>query len=399
MLDRFVLYLSIVLTSLSFVILSDGISNDCSIASQVCIAVLFVKALFKLIIRQVKVPKTISIWFTMVLVSFLLYMLYADSPSIILADIRQIFLPLAITFSSYVIFYNKQGNFERTFIFLCLFTAICSLYALASSGGFTIMALYRDGIVKNQTAPYFAQFCIIAFLTALNTNKRALSVLMLITAFSLLAYPVVLRARTATLGTLFIIAFAFIKKYRIRVVYLIPILCGILLISFGDEINKIFESSIIGNVNASDLDSISSGRLSRNESSFSHWMGYFFFGTLSTFNQISSQITNNSYLIPHLFLLWTLVKYGLIGSLPFIIVYFINFFTAIKIYKSDYKKNQFMFLCLALSYIISLAEYSAPFGPGSSFILTYILFGISIKDYHKSKQSNRTFKHNMVTEG
>jgi len=399
MIDRLLLICSIALTSLSFVITSDVFSDGCAMASQACIFILFIKALFKISVRRFKLPKPIYIWVTMTLISLLLYVLYPYDSMIILSDIRQIFLPLAITFCSYVLFNITHEDFERVLIFLCIFTAICAIYAIISSGGFTIMTLYREGVVKNQTAPYFVQFSIIAFLIALKNKSRALTILMFFVALMLLAYPVVLRARTATLGALVIVLFAFIKKYRVHIIYILPILCVIAISYFGDEIKQLFESSIIGNANISDIDGISSGRLSRNEESFSDWMDYFFFGSLSTFNHISSNITKNAYLIPHFYLLWTLVKYGLIGSVPFFVIYFYNLVTAIKISRTNYETNQYMLLCMLLAYIVSLAEYSAPFGPGSSFIITYILYGKSIKYCDSTNHSCKSIKkRNILTE-
>ena len=78
----------------------------------------------------------------------------------------------------------------------------------------------------------------------------------------------------------------------------------------------------------------------------------------------------------HVYVLHTVMQYGILGSLPFIIFYLIIILKAFRILLSiqGYTINILVFMILIVSLVISLLEYSYPYGPGvSQFILWFLL--------------------------
>lgn len=393
---RLIIILSIAFTSIAFANISAGISRLCELASQGCIILVFIKSLYLLASKKVRMTNNLKIWFLLLFLTLPFIPFYRCGNNSMVEDIRQVTIPFIITVSAYSLFNVDSNKLNRILIYLCVLTCICGISAIIISGGFEISSLYREGISKNQTAPYFAQFSIVSLVIALNSKNPKISILMYFIALILLTYPIVLRARAATLGAVFIELCVLYHRYRLRVMYVVLIFLVVIVSNYGEELRMLFELSIIGNTDINDIDSVTSGRVSRNGVSFNDWVDNFFLGTLNSDSFVGDKIVNGTYDIPHFYLLWTLVKYGIIGSLPFIIIYISNFVYAFKILKKKCAASMLMFACIGFSYIVSFAEYCAPFGPGSSFILTYTLFGYTIRKYSEMLKRKPKVFNNII---
>ena len=131
-----------------------------------------------------------------------------------------------------------------------------------------------------------------------------------------------------------------------------------------------FWTSITYNHIITDLNALSSGRIQLIEDSFVWIKTYPLFGFIGVESIPISEYT-------HVFILHTWMQYGLLGSLPFLLFYLFFVLIIIKIL-FNIEKDVFsilVFMLLSVSYVISLLEYSYPYGPGVSQFILWMMLG------------------------
>lgn len=188
-------------------------------------------------------------------------------------------------------------------------------------------------------------------------------------------FPVIMRARACMLSLFVLIFFITFRKYGFKSFTIIPIFVIVLFFIEGDYLVDIFRRSFLGSSNINDIESLTSGRSSRASDAIAFILKYPLFGALNDVYYIF----NPAFRIPHQFLLWKLVKYGILGSLPYIVVYISLIIYSIRLFRHKCIINDVTLINLSSAIILSFAEYSAPFGPATSFIICYIVTGYSFK--------------------
>ncbi len=131
-----------------------------------------------------------------------------------------------------------------------------------------------------------------------------------------------------------------------------------------------FWTSITYNRIITDLNALSSGRIQLIEDSFVWIKTYPLFGFIGVESIPISEYT-------HVFILHTWMQYGLLGSFPFLLFYLFFVLIIIKIL-FNIEKDVFsilVFMLLSVSYVISLLEYSYPYGPGVSQFILWMMLG------------------------
>lgn len=328
----------------------------------------------------------LKLWGTVLIILLLVYLIipyYAQS--YLLSDTLELFIPFAVTYSSYKLFKCDDKNLIKGLAIISLVSIFVIPLILKNTGGFEIMEMYRSDINKNQTAPFFAQIGLIAIALSLSDKLNLIyKIIFIITALLSLAYCSILSARTATLAFILIGFFLIWEKYKLKVIVIIPLLMGLLFV-FGEDITAFFNTSIIGNRDITNLDSLTSGRFERAEDSMAFIIANPLFGALNYYGSV----WQDSYEIPHIYLLWKILKYGIIGALPFCIIYAAIAFKALSMLK-NWKKYELPLCCLIVAFFTSFSEYSSPFGPGSSYILCYILFGHALSIENSSKHEDKS---------
>ena len=80
---------------------------------------------------------------------------------------------------------------------------------------------------------------------------------------------------------------------------------------------------------------------------------------------------------PHNYILNKWVNYGILGSLPLVLFYLYLWFFAFKEIKSHVKNTNFTLplWVLLFSLVVSLFEYTYPYGPGTSQLMVWFLLG------------------------
>lgn len=365
--------LAAVFTSLSFMFVNTPLTSVFGVCGQGLVVYLFVIALIKsLSYKSEKLPRILRLWIgilVLIVLGALILPSYTLSGGWI--DVRETFLPFAIAFSAYYLLDIDNENLQRWFTVFAAISACAAIYIVLNTGGFQIGELYRQDVFKNQTAPYFCQIGLISLAIALKSkNKVQLCVLLGMFAVCLV-YSVTMRARTATFTTLFLSLVLLYRSHKIWISAVVAI-AGVLW--FGDAILDVAQKSVVGQYDIHSANSLTAGRTQRNADSFKFLMNNPLFGALD-YSPKAATVWNESYLIPHMYVLWKMVRFGILGAVPFLILYFAVGWSGYKLFRYHWATTKFAVICLMLAYIESLAEYASPFGPGTTYILCYMLYG------------------------
>ncbi len=261
----------------------------------------------------------------------------------------------------------KKKQFTRLInIYIVLYTlaALSIVYVFAS--GFVINEQYLP-VPKNQLAPAFGVAFILAVYFAFKKKgigKWFYYILSALLGASLL----VIRGRAVIVAvflTLFIFIFYYVRSTKRR--FLI-IAVSLIIIPFIGQF--VYEAMFL-NFDISDMNSISTGRWSRNIMGIDYFLKHPLFGTLE------QTFTGKTI---HNYILITLVSYGaLLGS----IVLFIYFKYIFRIIKAI-RQNTFQYfevgpLVMVIIFVISLSEYTYPYAPGSAIFFPFFLMGQYLK--------------------
>lgn len=381
-------YLAILATVLSFMFSSSPIEKVAQLISEVSIIILFLLAIYRFLVfnNTKQLPRILKIWVMVLAIILILAIAVPDYASkSVWGDLRETFIPFAITFSAFFLFQESDEQLHGWLLFLCCISAIAAVYILSRTGGFVVLNLYRDDVSKNQFAPFFAQMSLISFSLIMHGQKTWRNILCIVIFLCCTGFCFFVRARTGLLVTILLAFFLLYKRYHAKALLLFPLALAVIWPFWGDKIADFLMQSIVGNYNVMDIDSLTTGRASRNEAAV-HFIGENpLIGALGIPN---SPIWQNSFQIPHLYLFWKLVKYGIIIGLPFCVVYFSVGITAIKMIFKNWDETALSSVCIAVAFLTSLTEYSSPFGPGTSYIVAYILLGRSLA---KISQGNRRY--------
>jgi hypothetical protein len=286
---------------------------------------------------------------------------------------------------------NNYSN-KAILTLLWLYAISNSIMGLANifyyGNGFDVSRLVPE---KNQIGPMVG-YSVLVFLFFMIKYK---SIYIKFFSFGLviLAYMTLLAIsnRSAVVGVTLLIVFIMIYfifigirkllKKKIKEVSITSgVIIFIILLGFQFElIQSLFDTfltSVTYNRLVTDLNALSSGRIQLIEDSLIWIKTYPFFGFIGLSSIPISEYT-------HVYIIHTWMQYGLIGSLPFVLFYFfLIVFNLILMFKLG--KDTFtilLFMILSVGFVISLLEYSYPYGPGvSQFILWFMLGQFLIRD-------------------
>lgn len=284
------------------------------------------------------------------------------------------FRDVAIVLGIVVIGYNiriDSNALERIIVLYILLGTLSALsYVLVF--GFGIHEQYLVDY-KNQLAPLFSVLALLAVSHAISSSR--FKILMALCTLLLIAVIGILRARTALIAAPFcIMLYIFLSQKISRKVKLLVIgLVIAFIVSNMDLISEIFISGKQG----TDLNSISSGRVSRISD------GIEFLAKDN--NLLTGSLWGDQYDkgIVHMFLLNLWTEYGIILSFPIALFYFVFLWRVIS---HSFKRgngfddrDRIIPLMILLLFIISFNEYSYPFSPVSSVFLSYLLYGVNLR--------------------
>lgn len=332
---------------------------------------LFFISVFRFLTRGIALINIFRVWLYMIILFAISLCFFPDYTfEAAVGDLKELVIPAVVAFIGYQLLTCSDKQLRLGLSCLAVFAAICAVSIILNTGGITILQQYRQDVFKNQTSPVFAQIsliCVALFIR--NKVNKQVKIILIISGLVCFSFCVINRARTATLSCLVITAYLLWEKYGSKIFRYLPIAIILCCFVFYDNILEIFKASFIGTGSVHTINDLSSGRVERNEASIE------FISENPIFGAIEEPYIWTNFLVPHFYILWKLVKYGLLFAAPFLVVYFK---LAITVYKNA-KRNWLIWevpaACLLLAYITSFAEYSSPFGPGTSYVICYLLVG------------------------
>ncbi len=279
---------------------------------------------------------------------------------------------------------------------LCLVIAgVSQVYS--NFGGFVIQQQYAD-FAKNSFGPMIGVFIILAIF--IYSNSKGVSKFILLTLIILNAVVVVtIRARAATLATALVVMIYFLfiiynNRHKVsKIVFggsslLIIIIIATLLFSdfFSNVLKYVYDSIFMHAEYGVDL---TSGRTELNIIAWETFRQSPLFGLLGTSEEIPWV---------HNYPLLKLSEYGLIGGLILLFFYvYLLIFLIKEIFRNGVlKKHDAGFWSVGFLFIISMAEPTFPYLPGTAIVFAYILLGRSIvqtSDLNKYKRNSLSQKH------
>ena len=225
---------------------------------------------------------------------------------------------------------------------------------------------------KNQIGAIVAIATFFFLYIAQGTKNKALCILSYILFAVLLTILIYIRCRTALLALIFtalIVIFKVNSLTKLSIYFIIGLAAVIL---YSDSIIDTIHDAFIGDRTVTNMDELSSNRMERNEQGLLYISNNIFIGEMKGVSGIAWI---------HNYIINRLVKYG-IWAFPLILIYV---FVAIKSLKQiiQFKKFSFYdigYFLMIIPFICSILEPDAPFGPGTVYSFSYIMFGYSLKN-------------------
>ncbi len=338
-------------------------------------------SLFVLCLRKIRVydfirhfsPLLIPFVFT-VFVSVLILAVFNDM-SMLLGDVR----PIAISLIALFIGYYADLS-DSSLRFLVLVFALAALWVgveqvFVRGGGFVIEGYFADN--KNQLGPLLMTAAVSSF--AMIRKRELIDVCFIALSIGCVVTALTIRARAAVLSgaVSFVVLLLMMNKKRgtfgsIIVTFLIV---GLGFVLLPETAKGYVYDSFFGGYTSGD---VTSGRIERNEAVVSFLGENFWTGRLG--------LSNANLAIAHNYVLNILYKYGFLFSIPLLWLYFVLFSQCLKSPSGKYGFD-FKFIGIVTFYIpfiVSLFEYTFPYGPGTATSFNFLLLGISLKNINSN---------------
>lgn len=304
--------------------------------------------------------------FFVVFISIELLFFYSLSLNVVWLDLVQ----LVMVFFFILIGLGAEVT-KKTFFLICTIYIIAALLLAVTSinyylGGFNLEANQFLIEGKNQLGVIVAVGGGISFYLCHHSKGIAFFTFVSL-AIAILFALLIIRCRTALVAyVLFAIIYVWLFWPKNRKTYFFIALIGISILNY-ETIVDIIDTVLFNNEEITDVNALSTSRFNRNIQGLAFLSNHFFTGELIEKAEIGWI---------HNYVLLKFVRYG-IWALPFLGIYLVF---VVQIIKSlIHKENDLLTIgvyVLIIPFICSLLEPSAPFGPGTVQITSYLLFGI-----------------------
>lgn len=352
-----------------------GITNGTILSKYINLvfSVLFIMCLTNVSFFKSKTFKFCGIAVFVILLYYLITYAFFGTKNM-LGDAR------AILISLFAMVIGWQLNFEKRellYIVLLVYAGLVLyvglMQVIVNIGGFEILDLYESDH-KNALGVMLSTSVIIFLFVGLNWQEIGWArFVFFVAALVTIVVILTIRARASTVGCVLVLLYVFFARYKKRnfVIYLIVgiVLIVILYNVIPDAVKDYVYNSFYQNY---ENDDVTSDRLNRNRAALRFLSQHFWLGNLNVY-------TNLDWI--HNYPLEKMYKYGFIFSFPILVMYlFLLVVAFVKSVKAD-NRNIYCIGCylLLVPYIVSMAEPTLPFGPGTATIFNFIFFGIFLR--------------------
>lgn len=362
-------------------IIRDRFYGEIRLALYLLFALVSVKALASLALQEL--PRLMKLFMGVIVLlalELLVFQLLNWRSSIF--ELTELLIPFGIMISAYSLDFEKKETDSLTLVYAVLAVLMGVSLVLFYGGGFVLREQYIAGTSKNQTGPILGIALVIVFDRILRIDRNPRAILRFAWFFLLLlgaiASMIVLRNRAGLVAVCFVLFFMLISRSRRRLTLAALIIATVVILfifvliylGFLDPLVGILERAFTLNYDVGDLDSLSAGRWNTYIRGIKYVQFHPFFGELS--------VSERFFGTPHNYILNKWVRYGVIGSLPFVIFYVYLFVFALRriLSRSANKGTRSLAIwLLLLGLIVSLFEYTYPYGPGVSQLMVWFMLG------------------------
>lgn len=303
-------------------------------------------------------------------------------------DIFEMLIPFGILVCSLNTDFTKKQINHMLFFYVFLATILGLSTVMYYNGGFAISEVYSIPN-KNQVGPIIGISSIIIGIKFLNLISSKfnlkLALLYIVMFSSLVTSLLVFRNRSSIVGILITLLLYSLFKLRININYrnlfiyqtTIIILFIIVILGGFDNIASAIWTSFTLNYDLSSVNSFSAQRTDV----YSYATKYILENPI--LGELGGDIFNNY--TAHNYLLNKWVSYGFVISIPLTLFYIYLWGFSLKfifLQKKSFENTGVWILFFSL--IISLFEYTFPYGPGVSQLMVWLLLGQHIKNSSKS---------------
>lgn len=325
-------------------------------------------------IKHSKMIRFTLIWLAVITV-FALFVQAFFRNSIMMRELRTFFIVLG----SMMIGYDLRADGKKYSVIIlafCLTTLFSGLMqVLVNNGGFQIANQYLADS-KNSIGAMLATVGFSFFYLYRSSDKHLMRIAYLGLALLTVVVMITIRARMAFVALVLVGLFYYYLIKRARGILITVIALGavgflVILIMPGFVLDYL-EASFTAGTQGEDF---TSGRLYTYGQALSFLMESPLLGNIQKINQIGWV---------HNYLLLKLYDFGLLFCWPIYVLYFGILIKTIKcsMRSSSGSRECFGYVCLLLPFVISMAEPTFPFGPGTVNMFNYILLGISERELY-----------------
>ena len=289
-------------------------------------------------------------------------------------DVRSIGICLIAVMIGWQMDLNKKAfhGMLLTFAGMTLFVGLMQVFT--NIGVFVILDQYATDN-KNTFGLMLATASVIFFVMGLNRQQKGF-VKILYFGLALLTLVVLLtiRARAATLTVGLMLLYILYERFKGKDFfgYLIVglFLVVVVYVFLPQSVKEFVYSSFTQNFEEGD---ITSGRASRNKAALDFLSSHLFFGNLNEQTQVGEI---------HNYPLNRTFEFGIVFVLPILLMYLYLLLQAIiKTVKTNSRNTYNVgYYLLLIPFIISMAEPTFPFGPGTATVFSFLAFGASLRN-------------------
>lgn len=296
-------------------------------------------------------------------------------------------IPLMIAFSATYLFTLDYNQLRRWFIPMSAIFAFMAVISVIYGIGSFMINENSGGLelAKNQIGICFSTIAIVCYIFAMQKDSKLWERAWFFVATVINLYPPLYMGSRAALLSFFVVAiFATFREYKLKGVFVLSLVVCSALIVFGKvELLDSLYTSFVGGRNVKDFSDMTSGRDVNMKLSWDYFCKHPIFGFYGSGDDYSQMPPN-----AHIFILYRITKWGLFGAVPYLSLYFSIFK---QFYRSFKIGDVIVFGVLFVAIFESFAEYASPFGPGSTYTLTYLILGMFLrKELMGLKSLNRT---------
>ncbi len=341
---------------------------------------LFVMCVNKTMLRSKHVLISWVIWTWIVLYYLITFSLFGKTE--MMGDVRSI----GICLIAIMIGWQLDLDEKRLRLLLLAYSGLVLFVGLmqvfTNVGGFVIRDLYVADNKNSLGVMLVSSAVVLLFLGLNHTRKGIGKLLFFVGAILVFAVLLTIRARAATLTTGIMLLFILYERYKGKYFFLY-LLVGIMVfvvafLILPDSLKDFMYNSFFQNYEGRD---ITAGRMERNNSAIGFLSYHIFLGNLDQ---------NVSIGWIHNYPLNRTFEFGIVFVIPILVLYLYLLIAAIKnTIKSNSRNNYNIgYYLLLIPFVISMAEPTFPFGPGTATVFNFIVFGASLRDEYNEKANS-----------